>query len=237
MADSQGNGAPEAGSGGHYSGPRAVDPAPADTHDHDPEFITRTRFLSGVAVAGGAVLTAAILVPIVGFAVTDSVKEEEWRWIDSGFPLSDFTKGDVKSFAVSGETPVSDRRVFVRYDDDNVMVAIWNRCAHLGCPVSYGGGNYVCPCHGGAYDAEGRVTAGPPPRPLDRFDIKVVTKDGKDLGQPGEVAGSWKLPASPPGDARVLVGKPFSVDPDLNPYRLHGPGEEVEGVLANLYPF
>ena len=35
----------------------------------------------------------------------------------------------------------------------------------------------------------------------------------------------------------MLIGQPFSVDADLKPYKLHGPGEPVTGVLANLYPF
>lgn len=255
MADTQGNGAPEAGSGGQYAGPRAVDPAPADTHAHDPDYMTRTRFLSGVAVAGGVVLTAAILVPIVGFAVTDSVQEEEWRWVDVG-SLADIAPGATVSIAMVGPAPVSERRVFIRRtnpEDDptspdkaGVLTAIWNRCAHLGCPVAGGSGTFVCPCHGGSYDVEGRVTAGPPPRPLDRFQIKVA-KDGKDIGTIGtiklegeerkELAGSWAPPVGAPSDARVLIGKPFSMDDNLNPYRLHGPGEEVEGVLANLYPF
>lgn len=236
MADTQGNGAPEVGAGGHYSGPRAIDPAPADNHDHDPAYITRTRFLSGVAVAGGAVLTAAILVPIVGFAVADPVKGEEWQWVDVG-PLSDFPEGKTTSTAVSGPNPEADRRVFVRYKDGE-MVAIWNRCAHLGCPVQYsaGGDNYICPCHGGAYDSLGRVTAGPPPRPLDRFDIKTVDASKKDVGAEGSTPGSWKPTGASP-DARVLIGKAFSINADQKPYRLHGPGEEVDGVLSNLYPF
>ncbi|HWH14346.1 MAG TPA: Rieske (2Fe-2S) protein [Miltoncostaeaceae bacterium] len=234
MADTQGNGAPSPG--GQYSGPRAVDPAPPDTHRQDPDYITRTRFLSGVAVAGGAVLTAAILVPLVGFAVADTVKDEEWRWVDAG-PLSDFAPGETASLAISGPNPEADRRVFVRYKD-NQIIAIWNRCAHLGCPVQYiqAGDNYICPCHGGAYDSLGRTTAGPPPRPLDRFDVKVVA-DGEDVGRPGDVPGSWRVPRNAPDGARVLIGKAFSIDVDQNPYRLHGPGEEVDGVLANLYPF
>jgi Rieske Fe-S protein len=32
---------------------------------------------------------------------------------------------------------------------------------------------YVCPCHGGAYDRDGRVVAGPPPQPLQRLAVRV----------------------------------------------------------------
>ena len=36
---------------------------------------------------------------------------------------------------------------------------------------------------------------------------------------------------------RVLLGRPFSIDAEQQPYALKGPGEPVTGVLANLYPF
>jgi hypothetical protein len=39
-----------------------------------------------------------------------------------------------------------------------------------------------------------------------------------------------------PPEARLLVGRPFSIDEDQNPYALKGPGEPVTGVLSNLYP-
>lgn len=40
-------------------------------------------------------------------------------------------------------------------------------CTHAGCTVGYEGGQIVCPCHGGTYDAKtGAVTSGPPPTGL-----------------------------------------------------------------------
>jgi thiosulfate dehydrogenase [quinone] large subunit len=41
-------------------------------------------------------------------------------------------------------------------------------CTHAGCQVGYqGGGQIVCPCHGGVYNARtGAVEGGPPPAPL-----------------------------------------------------------------------
>jgi Rieske Fe-S protein len=48
-------------------------------------------------------------------------------------------------------------------------------CQHLGCRVHWDDGRqqFLCPCHGGVYDREGRVVAGPPPRPLDRIPVRV----------------------------------------------------------------
>jgi nitrite reductase/ring-hydroxylating ferredoxin subunit len=178
-----------------------------------------------VAIAGGVVMTAAIVVPIVGFAVAPALEPEEFRWVDVG-PLADFPEGETSSIAVSGPAPESDRRVFVRRRDD-AIIPIWNRCTHLGCPVSYssGGDVFACPCHGGAYDSVGRVTAGPPARPLDRFDYKIVTAEGQEVAL-----------ADASEDDRLLIGRPYSVDDDENPFILKGPGEPVDGVLKNLYP-
>jgi Rieske Fe-S protein len=48
-------------------------------------------------------------------------------------------------------------------------------CSHLGCRVRWdeGKSQYRCPCHGGVYDREGKVVAGPPPRPLRRVNVRV----------------------------------------------------------------
>jgi menaquinol-cytochrome c reductase iron-sulfur subunit len=263
VAEDPGNGTLEHDGDGHYQGPRAHDPGPTHDHSDDPDYVTRTKFLSGVALATGAVMGAAIIVPVVGFAIVDPLKGEDFRWIDAG-PAKDLIKnpppyaapdgggdpvvGGVASIAISGPNPEGDRRVFIALtrkvgkvdvkalevaEDDLELLAIWNRCAHLGCPVEEGSGTYACPCHGGAYDDRGLVSGGPPPRPLDRFDIKI-TDGTKDVPLPE----AFKALAGGTGDKlRVLVGKPYSIDKNEKPYKLRLPGEPVDGVLSNLYPF
>jgi cytochrome b6-f complex iron-sulfur subunit len=50
-------------------------------------------------------------------------------------------------------------------------------CTHLGCEVEWHAEKkeFYCPCHEGFFDANGKVLAGPPPRPLDEY--KVTVKD------------------------------------------------------------
>jgi len=98
-------------------------------------------------------------------------------------------------------------------EDPNVYIAISSRCAHVGCPVRFvqASGNFICPCHGGVYDFEGKRIGGPPVRPLDRFQTRI--RGGK-----------------------VEVGPRYSVTSQLEPVRARDPGEFTGGIWEYLYP-
>jgi Rieske Fe-S protein len=48
-------------------------------------------------------------------------------------------------------------------------------CTHLGCTVQYRSDlrEIWCACHNGMYDMNGRNVSGPPPRPLEAFEVQV----------------------------------------------------------------
>ena len=48
-------------------------------------------------------------------------------------------------------------------------------CTHLDCTVQYRGDlqQVWCACHNGFYDLNGRNIAGPPPRPLETYEVHV----------------------------------------------------------------
>ena len=65
------------------------------------------------------------------------------------------------------------------------FVAYNASCTHLMCPVHYDDASrqLVCPCHHGFFDAtNGHVVAGPPRRPLPRYEVNVI--DGRILVGP-----------------------------------------------------
>jgi Rieske Fe-S protein len=90
-----------------------------------------------------------------------------------------------KKIGLVTDLPVGGSRVFeypsagdpcllVRIDADR-FVAFGQKCTHLGCPVVYRKEKKQlhCPCHEGTFNAEdGKVIAGPPPRPLPRIDLE-----------------------------------------------------------------
>jgi len=48
-------------------------------------------------------------------------------------------------------------------------------CTHLGCQVQWDPteGNFLCPCHMGRFDTNGDVIAGPPPKPMPSYPVRV----------------------------------------------------------------
>lgn len=72
--------------------------------------------------------------------------------------------------------------VFVtRAADTGEIVALSNRCTHLGCPVVHQPENadapLQCPCHDAKFSVTGEVLEGPPSRPLERLTIEVPDAD------------------------------------------------------------
>ena len=196
-------------------------PKPAGWYEGET-MTRRTVFaLGGQAFGAGAVTLVAL--PVVGFAVAPIFDRPEEMWEGVG-TKDDFTP-DTYRQAVKTEVPgVGDSgktTIYIRQGDPDTFpeesadeyIAISSRCAHLGCPVRFfpSAGNFICPCHGGVYDFEGKVTGGPPVRPLDRFQTRVV------------------------GDT-VEVGPRYSVTNSLEPVRARDPGEFTGGIWEYLYP-
>lgn len=79
------------------------------------------------------------------------------------------TEGSARFGMLAGKPAVVLRR-------NGELVALSAVCTHLGCTVAFNASEKIfqCPCHGGEYDAEGNVIDGPPPKPLERLNIKIA---------------------------------------------------------------
>jgi Rieske Fe-S protein len=65
--------------------------------------------------------------------------------------------------------------IFVLTENGRDFIAMSNICTHLGCRVRWLADPevFLSPCHNGVFDKQGYVVSGPPPRPLDRYEVKV----------------------------------------------------------------
>ncbi len=79
--------------------------------------------------------------------------------------------------AISVTDPAGGTPAWVVHAAANTFVAFSAICTHAGCPVQFDPSSvqFICPCHGGMYDARtGQVLQGPPPSPLPSIPVHVV---------------------------------------------------------------
>ncbi len=96
--------------------------------------------------------------------------------------------GKLAEFTVNSVNRISAGRFFLIRDENGVM-ALWQKCTHLGCAVPWveAEGQFHCPCHGSLFNRHGEVVGGPAPRPMDRFAVSVEDGDVKvDTSKPIE---------------------------------------------------
>jgi Rieske Fe-S protein len=182
--------------------------------------MSRQKFLSGATVGLGSLMGAIIAVPVTVAVLAPSFETIKEFKIDLG-PTSLYPQpktGEIPYHEVTFESQPHDvsglsrRLVFIRNDGGDKFTAVANTCMHLGCPVQPKSTGFACPCHGGQYDKEGRRTAGPPVRPLNRYETSISDK------------------------GHLILGQLYAMDNSLKRHQLKGPGQPVDGILSYLYP-
>ena len=120
-------------------------------------------------------------IPLVSLLVAPALKPGKEAWVDLG-PASSVPENQPTAFSLSYqridgwlESDVLNTVYAVRLPGQKLFV-LSNICTHLGCPVRWDDKtrSFFCPCHGGVYDVAGRVLAGPPPRPLERYTYRIT---------------------------------------------------------------
>ncbi|MGH7341081.1 MAG: ubiquinol-cytochrome c reductase iron-sulfur subunit, partial [Candidatus Rokuibacteriota bacterium] len=132
----------------------------------DDHYVTRREFTRSMALVSCAAFAATGTLAALGAGRGD-LRGTPTRVAG----VEDLPVGGWRVFAYPGP---GDPCLLVRLDRDR-FVAYSQKCTHLGCPVVFraGTGKLYCPCHEGYFAAEdGRVLAGPPPRPLPKVDLE-----------------------------------------------------------------
>ncbi|MEP6668612.1 MAG: Rieske (2Fe-2S) protein [Chthoniobacter sp.] len=146
--------------------------------------VNRRRFLEKLSIGLGALCAAILGLPVVGFLLAPLFRRApgEWRSVGS---VSQFEIGKtvVVSFIDASPLPwagvTAKTAAWLRRVNDTEFIAFAVNCTHLGCPVRWlqDARLFMCPCHGGVYYEDGSVAAGPPPKPLTRYRLRVVNGD------------------------------------------------------------
>jgi Rieske Fe-S protein len=141
---------------------------------------SRRSFLAQIIGACVAFLAALLGIPAVGAAIGPALKREQAEWLSVGSPQS-FEEGIPKLInltVVSRDGWIetnSVKSVWIVRQTGDEFTAFNGRCTHLGCAYSWQTDQhqFACPCHAGVFALDGKVLAGPPPRPLDPLQTRV----------------------------------------------------------------
>jgi Rieske Fe-S protein len=136
--------------------------------DGTPQNRSRRRFVQ-ILLGGGLVASAASFIyPVLRYIIP---------------PLTTDMGGDTVVAAKIGELKPNSAKVFRFGSRPGLLIlgadgeyhALSATCTHLSCTVQYRGDLHQiwCACHNGLYDLAGRNVSGPPPRPLQLFDVHV----------------------------------------------------------------
>ena len=141
----------------------------------------RRDFLSLATWAIGGLIGAGMGIPAIAYIIGPALrgaKTESWVRLGStvkieiGSPTLFKAKVNRQAGWIVEEDEIS---AYVLTNNGRDYAALSNICTHLACRVRWIADReqFFCPCHNGVFDKAGNVVSGPPPRPLDRYEIRI----------------------------------------------------------------
>jgi Rieske Fe-S protein len=133
---------------------------------------TRRGFLEAFLASGIVTALASICYPIVRFVMPPKVAESQTVTVVA-CQVADLPPNSGKLFKFGSRpgivirTPAGEYRAFSAI------------CTHLQCTVQYRNEyqGIWCACHNGRFDLAGRNVSGPPPQPLEAYDVAIRGTD------------------------------------------------------------
>ncbi|HUI75407.1 MAG TPA: Rieske 2Fe-2S domain-containing protein [Candidatus Acidoferrum sp.] len=140
--------------------------------DPQPKQPARRRFVE--FLLGGGLLASAVsfLYPVLRYIIPPKLAELGSNLVLAGH-VGDLRPNSGKIFRFGNRPGI------LILTSDNKYYALSAVCTHLGCTVQYRPdlAEVWCPCHNGKYTVTGANISGPPPRPLEKFDVILKGND------------------------------------------------------------
>ncbi len=140
----------------------------------------RRRFLAGLSICLASAAAAMVALPVVGSFFAPLLRRVPRIWCAVG-AVDSFRIGSTVEVRFENASPLpwsgltAQTAAWLRRESEDSFTAFAVNCTHLGCPVRWlpEAGLFMCPCHGGVYYRDGNVAAGPPPRALVRYPVRI----------------------------------------------------------------
>lgn len=146
---------------------------------------SRRDFLKLAAIGGlGAGGAAVVLVPgaaLVAYPLNHATTSGSNVFVPAGKkqqfkPDGEPVKVDLYTDKTDAWNRINNVKVGSAWvlNHEGKLTAFSTVCPHLGCAIDYEAeaGHFKCPCHRSAFTKDGKVEAGPSPRPMDSLEVK-----------------------------------------------------------------
>src|ERR1700736_3015794 len=142
----------------------------------------RRSFLGALLAVGGLFVGALLSVPLVRFALfpllrrTTELKESSVGALTDFSSLTEPVMRTIQIEQVDGwRKAVSEKAVYVAKGSQGQLLVLTSICPHLGCTVPWNKekNQFVCPCHGATFAADGTRVSGPSLRGMDTLETSV----------------------------------------------------------------
>lgn len=130
---------------------------------------SRRTFLDWILGTSAGAVAVSVLYPVVRYLIPPDVEESTENSVTLPVAPEDVTNDSGEIFKFG-----SDPGILIRTPTGELK-AFAATCTHLSCIVQYREDidHLWCACHDGHYDLDGRNIKGPPPRPLEEYDVTV----------------------------------------------------------------
>jgi Rieske Fe-S protein len=144
--------------------------------------ISRRTALARIGLLVNGVVGAVLAVPVIKYLLSPVARKPAGAdsWLPLGpvdqFPLGETRLAQFRNPVVApSDGATADLPCWVRRVAESKFQVFAINCAHLGCPVRWfpQSNLFLCPCHGGAYYADGSRASGPPERGLFEYTYRV----------------------------------------------------------------
>jgi menaquinol-cytochrome c reductase iron-sulfur subunit len=142
---------------------------------------SRRTFLGALLGLASAFVGALLAVPVlryVFYPMTAEAEESDWAEVGPVASVSNVQTPLRRTLGLKqrdGWRETASQPVVYIIKTGGEFKALSAICPHLGCTVPWdpGRNEFVCPCHGGTFSADGTHLSGPPRRSLDSLETRV----------------------------------------------------------------
>jgi len=140
--------------------------------DQEASGVSRRSLLDWLLSGSLVSFAAAVLYPVIRYVTPPKIAEGVTSSVVAA-KVSEVAPNSAKIFRFGSRPGILVRTASGEWRAFSAV------CTHLQCTVQYRQDRELiwCACHNGEFDLSGKNVSGPPPRPLDRFNVVISGDD------------------------------------------------------------